>query len=76
MEETRVQFHALHVPSLGQTLLSLNCINKRGGVEFQLSKNGTPTLTQDGKTWADLKKTKNGLILLSGHIAKEECNMV
>ena len=68
MEQTTVRLHALHVPTLGQTLLSLNCLNKRGQVEFNLSKNGTPTLTQDGKTWADLKSTRNGLIMLSGHV--------
>lgn len=68
MEQTTVRLHALHVPTLGQTLLSLNCLNKRGQVEFNLSKNGTPTLTQDGKTWADLKTTRNGLIMLSGHV--------
>lgn len=68
MEETTVRLHALHVPSLGQTLVSLACINRRGGVEFQLSKIGVPTLTKDGQTWADLSTTKNGLFLLSGSI--------
>ena len=72
MEETTVRLHALHVLSLGQTLVSLGCINRRGGVEFNLSKNGTPTLTMDGNTWADLKKTLNGLFLLSGHIVMPE----
>ena len=34
---TRVKIHALHVPSLGQHLISLGDINKRHGVEFNLS---------------------------------------
>ena len=68
MEETTIRLHALHVPSLGQTLVSLGCINRRGGVEFKLSKTGIPTLTKDDETWADLKTTQNGLFLLSGHI--------
>ena len=75
-EETTIRLHALHVPTLGQTLVSLGCINRRGGVEFNLSKNGTPTLTLDGNTWADLKKTQNGLFLLSGHIVMPEKGVV
>ena len=67
-ESTIVEIHALHVPSLGQNLISLGCINKRGGVEFSLSKNGVPTLTREGKLWSDVKKTHNGLIVLSGHV--------
>ena len=62
------RLHALHVPSLGQTLVSLGCINKRSKVAFTLSKNGTPTLTQHDKPWADVVATRNGLLLLSGHI--------
>ena len=72
MEETTVRLHALHVPSLGQSLVSLGCVNRKGGVEFNLSKNGNLTLTLDGNTWADLKKTQNGLFLLSGHIVMPE----
>ena len=68
MGELTVRLHALHVPTLGQTLVSLSCINRRGGIAFQLSKNGTPTLTKDDKPWADIKSTRNGLLLLSGHI--------
>ena len=63
-----ITLHALHVPSLGQTLVSLECINHRGNVEFKLSKTGIPTLTKDEETWADLKTTQNGLFLLFGHI--------
>ena len=68
MEHTIVRLHALHVPTLGQTLVSLSCINRRGEVEFNLSKTGIPTLTKNNMTWADLKTTKNGLFLLSGHV--------
>ena len=67
-ESLTVRLQALHVPSLGQTLVSLGCINKRGKVAFQLSKDGTPTLTQHDRPWADVKATRNGLLLLSGHI--------
>ena len=35
-----VLLNALHVPSLGQHLVSLDCLNKRGGVGFQLSERG------------------------------------
>ena len=48
LEEMTFQLHALHVPTLGQTLVSLGCINRRGGVVFDLSKVGVPTLTKDG----------------------------
>lgn len=37
MEQTSIRLHALHVPSLGQTLVSLGCINRHGGVIFNLS---------------------------------------
>ena len=67
-ESTIVKIQALHVPSLGQHLISLGCINETSGVEFYLSKNGVPTLTREGKTWSDVKKTHNGLMLLSGHV--------
>lgn len=68
VESITVRLQALHVPSLQQTLISLGCINKRGQVAFQLSKNGTPTLTQHEQPWADVTATKNGLLLLSGHV--------
>ena len=68
MEAITVRLHALHVPSLGQTLVSLSCINRKGNIEFHLSKNGTPTLIKDDKPWADIKTAQNGLLLLSGHI--------
>ena len=68
LEQTTVRIHALHVPSLGQTLVSLGCINRRGGVAFNLSKAGVPTLTRNNKPWADLKTTSNGLLILSGRI--------
>ena len=68
MENITVRLHALHVPTLGQTLVSLSCINRRGQVEFHLSKNGTPTLVKNDKPWADIKSTQNGLLLFSGHI--------
>ena len=51
MEHTTIRLHALHVPSLGQTLVSLGCINRRGSVEFKLCKTGIPTLTKDNETW-------------------------
>ena len=68
VEENTVRLKALHVPSLGQTLVSLSRINKRGQVAFTLSKNGTPTLTQHDRPWADVTTTRNGILLLSGHI--------
>lgn len=61
-----VTLHALHVPTLGQTLINLGCINKQGSVEFHLSKIGVPTLTQHDQSWADVKSTANGLLLHSG----------
>ena len=67
-ESTHVKIQALHVPSLGQHLISLGGINEKHGVEFNLSKNGVPTLTREGNTWSDVKKTHNGLMLLSGHV--------
>ena len=67
-ETVIVALQALHVPTLGQTLISLGCINKRGGVEFHLSKNGIPTLTQHNQPWVDAKSTANGLLLLSGRV--------
>ena len=67
-ESLIVRLHALHVPSLGHTLVSLGCIKKRGKVTFQLSKDGTPTLTQHDRPWAAVVATRNGLLLLSGHI--------
>ena len=63
-----MKIHALHVPSLGQHLISLGAINMKHAVEFNLSKNGVPTLTCEGMTWSDVKKTHNGLMLLSGHV--------
>lgn len=68
MEQTTARIHALHVPSLNQTLISLGCINRRGKVAFNLSKAGVPTLTRNDKPWADLKTTSNGLLILSGRI--------
>ena len=68
METTTVHLCALHVPSLGQTLLSLGCLNKRGGVAFNLSEAGVPTLTREGKPWAEVKSTSNSLLILSCRI--------
>ena len=68
MESTTVHLKALTVPSLGQTLLTLGFLNKRGGVAFNLSEAGVPTLIREGKPWAELKPTSNGLLILSGRI--------
>ena len=66
MEKTIIRFHKFHIPTLGQTLVSLGCINRRGGVEFKLSKNGIPTLEE--KKMGTPEITQNGFILLSGHV--------
>ena len=68
-DDVTVRLHALHVPSLGQTLVSLTSINRKGQIEFHLSKNGTPTLLKNDVPCADVRTTQNGLLLLSGHIS-------
>lgn len=69
-QSTKVAIHALHVPSLGQHLISLSCINKRGGVSFSLNEHGVPALNYQGHTWADVNTTANGLLVLSGHVLR------
>ena len=49
METVTVRLHALHVPSLGQTLVSLSCLNRKGQIEFHLSKHGSATLIKNDK---------------------------
>ena len=68
MESVTVRLHALHVPTLGQTLISLGCINTRGKVSFNLSENGLPTLTQHSRPWADVVAIRHGLFMMSGHV--------
>ena len=68
LEETTLRLHALHVHTIGETLVGLGRNNRCGRVVFNLSKARVPTLTKDGHTWADLKTTQNGLFLLCGLI--------
>ena len=68
LEETTLRLHVLHVPTFEQTLVSLGCINRRGGAVFNLNKAGVPTLTKAGHTSADLKTTQNGIFLVFGPV--------
>ena len=49
------------MPSLGQTLVSVNKLNKG----FNLSESGVPSLSLGGEKWADVMKTSSGLLVLS-----------
>ena len=56
-----LQLNALHVPSLGQQLVSMDCLNTRGGVGFQLSERGVPSLSRHGRKWVDVTRHVSGL---------------
>lgn len=71
-----VKIHALLVPSLGQHMINLGRINKRGGVEFSLNKNGVPTLTRGGEIWSNVKTMHNGLMLFSSRVLLHASNDV
>ena len=63
-----VRIKALHVPTIRQHLISMTCLTKRGGVDFHLSHKSGPSLILDGRTWCDVQKTDNGLLLLSAQV--------
>lgn len=63
-----VRIHALHVPTLKQHLISMLCLNKRGDVDFILSSKDGPSLMHDGEIWCDVRKSGNGLLILSACI--------
>ena len=60
-----VRIHAFYVPTLKQHLISMLCLNQRGGVDFILSSKDGPSLMHDGKIWCDVRKSGNGLSILS-----------
>ena len=64
----QIPLRALHVPSLGQTLVSMTCLNIRGKIGFNLSEEGVPSLTKSGARWADIRRTSNGLLRFPGSI--------
>ena len=68
MSARTVRLQVLHVPSLGERLVSMDCLNKRGGVAFHLSEKGVPMLTKGGGNWVDVKRASNGLLLMPGKV--------
>ena len=70
--ETKVRLQALHLPSLGQKVVSLTCLNDREGVGFRLSEWRVPSLTRKGARWEDIRRTSHALLLLPGRVVEHD----
>ena len=68
----QVHLQALHVPSIGQNLVSMICLNDRARIGFTLSENGVPSLFWRGQKFADVKRHECGLLVMPGRVVRNE----